>query len=162
MKVSLENVGRRKNSRQGRLKKSFSHALSAQFWPCKNIWWVFHTSLQVCWLVWSSFENPVLERSTEKAGDLSRWTQHVLSPDVAWASVFHFSPPCLLFSSLCAGLIGDADHPYSKFENEWSSWRRSTGSMFSCSSLLTWSDARFSQNSPHCCRLIPQTQKSQY
>lgn len=45
----------------------------------------------------------------------------------------------------CAGLMGDSDHPYSKFENEWSG---RSGGAESFPSLLASSDASFSQTSP--------------
>lgn len=44
----------------------------------------------------------------------------------------------------CAGLMGDSDHPYSKFENEWSG---RSGGAESFPSLLASSDASFSQTS---------------
>lgn len=48
------------------------------------------------------------------------------------------SPPC-------AGLMGDSDHPYSKFENEWSG---RSGGAESSPSLLASGDASVSHTSP--------------
>lgn len=160
-KVFVENVGRWKNSWHCWLRKRIHSTVSAKCWTSKfdrvrkmDFPCIFASLLTSVLFIWE----PLPQRSIGKVGNL---THHVPWPSMSFCAHFVFTLCAFLFP-LCRSDRWRGPPIQQVWERvKQLHWKSSTGSMLSCSSVVAWSDARFSHDLQYCSRMIPFRQKSQ-